>query len=256
MLEHSHQVCQMLNIWHLAHQTPKTNPHQVFQISKICHTATVSSQIWNSTNINAKYILAYLISFSLSSYQISLSPSTTQLSLSSLVSVSLAPYFFLTFIFFFLSLSSSLVLTLLDYTLSCCHAAELCVQATAVLPISPGAAARWSCLELPISPLSTPYQSLSLSLGGYGSVSNGGWLILVEGGGLIGLWVWDLGWSQIGLWWLMLGFFFFFFLVAVADIGGRWFILWGWSVVMGCGGWSVSVGGRGLCIYIYIYIYL
>ena len=29
---------------------------------------------------------------------------------------------------------------------------------------------------------------------------------------------------------------FFFFLVAVADIGGRWFILWGWSVVMGCGG--------------------
>ena len=28
-LEHSHQVCQMPNIWHLAHQTPKTAPHEV-----------------------------------------------------------------------------------------------------------------------------------------------------------------------------------------------------------------------------------
>ena len=27
-----------------------------------------------------------------------------------------------------------------------------------------------------------------------------GWLILVDGGRLIGLWVWDLGWSQIRLW--------------------------------------------------------
>ena len=27
-------MCQMPNIWHLVHQTPKTNPHQLFQISK------------------------------------------------------------------------------------------------------------------------------------------------------------------------------------------------------------------------------
>ena len=71
-----------------------------------------------------------------------------------------------------------------------------------------------------------------------------GWLILVEGGGLIGLWVWDFGWSQIGLWvwdqvvgvrfvavdgsyqrrhqywlwWLMLWCFFFFFFFVGADI--------------------------------------
>ena len=31
-LEHSHQVCQMPNIWHLAHQTPKNPSHEVFYI--------------------------------------------------------------------------------------------------------------------------------------------------------------------------------------------------------------------------------
>ena len=28
-------MCQMLNIWHLAYQTPKTKLHQIFQISKL-----------------------------------------------------------------------------------------------------------------------------------------------------------------------------------------------------------------------------
>ena len=28
-LEHSHQVCQMPNIWHLTRQTPKTEHHEV-----------------------------------------------------------------------------------------------------------------------------------------------------------------------------------------------------------------------------------
>ena len=33
MLEHWYQVCQILNFWHLTHQTPKTNPHQMCQLS-------------------------------------------------------------------------------------------------------------------------------------------------------------------------------------------------------------------------------
>ena len=73
ILEHYHQVCQMPNIWHLAHQTPNTNPHQVFQISKIWHEATVHSQIWDGTNNNAIIFLLILFTFSLSSQHISLS---------------------------------------------------------------------------------------------------------------------------------------------------------------------------------------
>ena len=61
ILEHYHQVCQMPNTWHLAHQTPNTNPHQVFQISKFWHEATVHSQIWYGTNINAIIFFAYFI---------------------------------------------------------------------------------------------------------------------------------------------------------------------------------------------------
>ena len=33
-LEHSQQVCHMLNFWHLAHQTPKYEPHEMFQMPK------------------------------------------------------------------------------------------------------------------------------------------------------------------------------------------------------------------------------
>ena len=29
LLEHSYQVCQLPNIWHLAHQTPKIDHHEV-----------------------------------------------------------------------------------------------------------------------------------------------------------------------------------------------------------------------------------
>ena len=76
----------------------------------------------------------------------------------------------------------------------------------------------------------------------------GGWLILVDGGRLIGLWVWDFGWY----WCLSLGWsgwlilvdrvlivvfvWVFFFWVAVADIGGRWLICgggrWLWAVAI------------------------
>ena len=34
-LEHSHQVCQMSNIWLLAHQTPKDKIHEVFHMLKV-----------------------------------------------------------------------------------------------------------------------------------------------------------------------------------------------------------------------------
>ena len=72
----------------------------------------------------------------------------------------------------------------------------------------------------------------------------GGWLILVDGGRLIGLWMWDLGWY----WCLSLGWSGFdcsvclsFFLVAMVDIGGQWLIcrggrwLWVMAVDLRCG---------------------
>ena len=78
----------------------------------------------------------------------------------------------------------------------------------------------------------------------------GGWLILVDSGRLIRLWVWDLGWY----WCLSLGWsswlilvdrilivvfvwVFFFF----GSSGWYWWLvvnLWGWPMVVGCGGWS------------------
>ena len=36
-----HQVCQMPNFWHLAHQTPKSLLHEVLQISNFFQHATV-----------------------------------------------------------------------------------------------------------------------------------------------------------------------------------------------------------------------
>ena len=78
----------------------------------------------------------------------------------------------------------------------------------------------------------------------------GGWLILVDGGRLIGFWVWDLGWywclSLGWLGWLILVdqvlivvfvWVFFFF----CSSGWYWWSvvdLWGWPVVVSCGGWS------------------
>ena len=78
----------------------------------------------------------------------------------------------------------------------------------------------------------------------------GGWLILVDSGRLIGLWVWDLGWVWDFGWWrfffgvgvdircsVCLSFFFFF-----GSSGWYWWSvvdLWGWPMVVGYGGWSV-----------------
>ena len=45
-----------------------------------------------------------------------------------------------------------------------------------------------------------------------------------------------------------------FFFVVVGANGGRWLILWGWSVIVGYGGWFVGVGSGGFCVCIYIYI--
>ena len=78
----------------------------------------------------------------------------------------------------------------------------------------------------------------------------GGWLILVDGGRLIGLWVWDFGWY----WCLSLGWsgwlilvdrvlivvfvWVFFFLGSSCWYWWSVVDLWGWSVVVGCGDWS------------------
>ena len=70
----------------------------------------------------------------------------------------------------------------------------------------------------------------------------GGWLILVDGGRLIGLWVWDLGWY----WCLSLGWsgfdcsvclsFFFFFLGSSCWYWWSVVDQWGWPMVdMRCG---------------------
>ena len=72
--------CQTFGIWYTKHQKPTLISSSKYQ--KIWHIATITSQIWDGTDINAKNILAYLIHFSLSSYQISLFVCNTSLSLS------------------------------------------------------------------------------------------------------------------------------------------------------------------------------
>ena len=102
------------------------------------------------------------------------------------------------------------------------------------------------------SPSSPPLQSRrSLSLLWWLVVLIvGGWLILVDSGRLIGLWVWDLGWVWDFGWWC------FFFCVG-ADIGysvylsfffgsSGWYWwsvvdLWGWPVVVGYGRCGLSL---------------
>ena len=90
-LEHSHQVCQMPNIWHLTHQTPLVKPHEMFQMCQ--NFATCYSTVSNMRQYGhqcQKYFGLFNY-FSLSSHQISLSLSVTHLSLS--LSLSLCVWF-------------------------------------------------------------------------------------------------------------------------------------------------------------------
>ena len=117
----------------------------------------------------------------------------------------------------------------------------------------------------PLLPISF---SLSFGMGLMGS--NGGWLfwLMVVGwfwlkvvGWLgCGCEIWDglrlgCGCEIYGYGWVSLAslpilvvvvdvvvFVFFFFFVVVGANGGRWLILWGWSVIVGYGGWFVGVG--------------
>ena len=140
----------MPNIWHLAHQTPKTNTHQVLRISNILpHRYSTVSNMRRYGHQCQKKKFAYFIYFSLSSQHIYLSLRLQPLS--SLVSISpVAPYFFLTLIFF---LSLTLFLSRphsTPPTSSHCRAADLA----------------WSSHPLISSSLysATPRRSLSLSL--------------------------------------------------------------------------------------------
>ena len=152
----------------------------MFQISKImphCYS-TVSNMRRYRHQYQKKFCLFYLL-FSLLPTHISLSSSATSLLFG--LHLSRCSLFLSHSHFFYLSLSSSLVLTLLRR-----------LQATVVPSISPGAATHRS------HPHSTP-PHLSLSLSLFLSwclvvLIVGGWLILVDGGRLIGLWVCDLGW--------------------------------------------------------------
>ena len=65
---------------HLAHQSQKPSLISSSKSQKIWDMATVSSQIWDSMDINAKHCLAYLIRFFsllLSNASLALSPSTS-----------------------------------------------------------------------------------------------------------------------------------------------------------------------------------
>ena len=72
----------MPNIWHLTHQTPKTNPHQIFQISKILawSYSTLSNMRAQGRKCQ-KFIFLFYLLF--------LSPPNTYLSLSLSLSLSL-----------------------------------------------------------------------------------------------------------------------------------------------------------------------
>ena len=75
-------MCQMPNIWHLKHQTPKTNHHQLFQISKnLTHIYSTISNM-RQYGHQCQTLFSLFNSFFLSPPIICLSPSTTHLSLS------------------------------------------------------------------------------------------------------------------------------------------------------------------------------
>ena len=83
-------MCQMPNIWHLKHQTPKTNHHQLFQISKnLTHIYSTISNM-RQYGHQCQTLFSLFNSFFLSPPIICLSPSTTHLSLSLSLSLSLA----------------------------------------------------------------------------------------------------------------------------------------------------------------------
>ena len=103
-LEHSHQVCQMPNIWHLAHQTTKIDPHEVCQMPKnLAHCYSTVSNMRRYGHQCYKFF-PYFIHFSLSSQHISLRLQHNSLSLSPLWSPSLRCSLFLSQFHFFLSL--------------------------------------------------------------------------------------------------------------------------------------------------------
>ena len=122
------------------------------------------------------------------------------------------------------------------------------ISSKARWPLSSEAQAAW-VRPLQSSPSSSPLWSRwSLSFFWWLVVLIvGGWLILVDGGRLIRLWVVGV---RLG-WWLVspaplsilvvvvdvVGFFFFFFF---GSSGWYWWSVvdqWGWPVVVGCGGW-------------------
>ena len=242
----------MPNIWHLAHQTPKTNPHQVLRISNIlphCYS-TVSNMRRYGHQCQKKFCLFYLL-FSLLPTHISLSSSAS--SLHSGLHLSRCSLFLSHSHFFYLSLYSSLVLTLLRQ-----------LQATVVPPISPAAATHRS------HPHSTPphLADLSLSLSLFFDVwlfwllvVGWFWLMVVgwSGCGCViwdGFKIWDdlrsgcgceicgCGWVSLALLSILVVVFFFFF-GSSSSSGWYWWSvvdLWGLLVVVGCGDWSVGVG--------------
>ena len=77
--EHSHQVCQMPNIWHLAHQTSKVDPHEMCQMPKnLTHRySTVSNmkryghQCYNFFSYFIHFSLSSLVSVALFSFSLS-----------------------------------------------------------------------------------------------------------------------------------------------------------------------------------------
>ena len=82
LLEHSHQVCQMPNIWHLTHQTPLFKPHEVFQMCQNFATCYNTVSYLRRYGHQCQKYFGLFNYFSLSSHQISLSSSATHISLS------------------------------------------------------------------------------------------------------------------------------------------------------------------------------
>ena len=174
-------MCQMPNIWHIWHTKHKKYLlSDVIYVPKLyhlcpyrCKFATVRTQMLNQNIVfysTFSLVSLLILIFSLSSY---IKPSSS-----------------------------------LNRERTKWHTPHLqIISSKARWPLSPEAQAAWA-RPLRSLPSSSPLWSCwSLSLFWWLVVLIvGGWLILVDGGRLIGLWVWDLGWvwdvgwSQIGLW--------------------------------------------------------
>ena len=209
-------MCQMPNIWHISHTKHKKQlPSDVAYVPKLYHLcsyrfkfATVWTDVVNQNNVF--YLAFSLLSLLVLIFSLSLLKSNPALP-STEKEQNDTP----------IGSEEKQIIFMGEATLIGSSPSSSSSEAQAAwarpLQSSPSSLSSSSLSSLPIVItiiITTLISPISLSLFWWLVVLIvGGWLILVDGGRLIGLWVWDLGWVWDFGWWC-----FFFFCVGV-DIG-------------------------------------